>query len=147
MTNALKELVKLDMEAQRAKYPNHPPTLIIKPTYSTSTANGLTKAIVKYITLLGGMASRINSTGVYDKETGAYRTGTTKRGFSDINACYKGRAIYIEVKIGRDKQSEHQKRFEQQIQASGGLYFIAKDFDSFYNWFNETVLNKKGATT
>ena len=44
----------------------------------------------------------------------------------------------IEVKIGKDRQSDDQKNYEHQITRAGGIYYIAKDFDSFFHWYNET---------
>ena len=62
--------------------------------------------------------------------------GTTKRGTPDIMGVLNGKNLAIEVKIGKDKQSEAQKQVEADIHASGGYYFIAKDFESFYQWVN-----------
>ena len=53
---------------------------------------------------------------------------------ADIIATYQGLSLNIEVKIGLDKQSKNQKRVQQEIEASGGLYFIARDFDGFVAW-------------
>lgn len=138
---AIKELQQLYIVEQQKKCPNFPPSYFVKLKTDTKTANGLTSAIVKYIDLKGGFASRINSAGVYDSKLGKHRPGTTKKGFSDIQACYKGVALYVEVKIGRDRQSDYQRDFQKKIIATGGLYFIAKDFESFHEWFNNT-LNK-----
>lgn len=138
---AIKELEKLHLINQQRKHPNYPPNYFIKLKPDTKSANGLTSAIVKYIDLKGGFASRINSGGVYDSKLGTHRQGTTKKGFSDIQGVYNGLSLYVEVKIGRDKQSDYQKEFQKKVTASGGFYFIAKDFESFHYWFNN-VLNK-----
>ncbi|HJY63731.1 MAG TPA: hypothetical protein VJ455_06205 [Ignavibacteria bacterium] len=58
-------------------------------------------------------------------------------GTADISATIAGRSVKIEVKIGRDKQSQKQKEYQRQVEASGGLYFIAKSFDQFFTWYNE----------
>jgi hypothetical protein len=142
MSNAIKELQTLHLQQQQSKYPNYPKGYFVTPTFDTKTANGLTKAIVNYIDLKGGCATRINVSGVYDQKLKKYRYGTTKKGFSDIQATYNGKALYVEVKIGKDKQSDYQKEFQKQITYSGGYYFIAKDFESFVYWFKETVIKK-----
>ncbi len=136
---AIKELQQLHLIDQQKKNPNFPSSYLVKLKPDTKTANGLTSAIVKYIDLKGGFASRINSGGVYDQKLGMHRHGTTKKGFSDVQGCYNGIALYVEVKIGRDRQSDYQKEFQKKITASGGLYFIAKDFESFHFWFNNIV--------
>jgi len=121
-------------------------------TYTDKTANGLTKMIIDWINYNGGQAERINTTGrlikakTYKDVMGIKKTigqdkwikGTGTLGSADISATIQGKSVKIEVKIGRDKLSEHQKQYQQAIEKAGGIYYIAKDFDSFYNWYNET---------
>lgn len=56
--------------------------------------------------------------------------------FTDKTA--NGKAVKIEIKIGRDRQSEAQKRYQEQIERAGGLYVIATSFEQFYGWYQET---------
>jgi Holliday junction resolvase len=115
----------------------HPTCPHLAPrTFKDNSANELTKAIVKYLTLKGGFASRVNSTGVYDRRLGKYRTGTQKRGIADIMAIYKGLSLQIEVKYGKDRQSEVQKQVEQEVIRSGGRYYLARNFTDFKAWFD-----------
>lgn len=58
------------------------------------------------------------------------------RGTADIHAIIKGKAVKIEVKIGKDRQSIFQKEYQKNVEKAGGIYYIAKDFDSFYEWYN-----------
>ena len=60
------------------------------------------------------------------------------RGTADIHAIIKGRAVKIEVKIKADSQSIWQKAYQKDVEKAGGIYYIAKDFDSFYVWYNKT---------
>ena len=60
-----------------------------------------------------------------------------QRGTADISCTIQGKSVKIEVKVGRDRQSEAQCKYQAQVEASGGVYYIAKDFESFYQWFNE----------
>ena len=69
---------------------------------------------------------------------GKWIQGQGSKGSSDLHAVIRGRAVKIEVKIGRDKQSPDQKKYQEAIEASGGIYYIAKDFESFYKWYNLT---------
>lgn len=65
-----------------------------------------------------------------------WRKSNTTKGSADISATIAGRSVKIEVKIGPDRQSEAQRRYQAAIERAGGLYFIAKDFTSFVEWYN-----------
>lgn len=108
-------------------------------TWSDATANGLTKAITDWITFAGGFASRVNSTGMMRRISGQMRwtKGTSVKGIADIMATMNGRALHIEVKIGRDRMSDAQRKVQAKVEASGGLYFVAKDMESFLVWWDE----------
>lgn len=148
---AISALKELFLSANKQMFPNVPTHARCAPKYNDKTANGLTKCIIDFINLSGGFAERINNTGrQIDKRTtytdviGNTKTigsinwikGTGTNGTADISATIKGLSIKVEVKIGTDKQSEAQKEYQLKTERSGGIYFIAKDFDSFYNWFN-----------
>lgn len=94
-----------------------------------SPANALTDAVIKYFKLNGGIAYRINTMGVFDKAKGTFRTSGMKKGLPDVIGIYKGKFIGVEIKIGKDRQSEDQKDREQEIKSNGGLYYIAVEFD------------------
>jgi hypothetical protein len=64
-------------------------------------------------------------------------TGT--KGSADISATINGRSVKIEVKYGKDRQLKDQKTYQEQVERAGGVYYIAKDFDSFYAWLNEFI--------
>lgn len=121
--------------------------------YSDKTANGLTRCIIDFIRLTGGQAERVNCTGrvidrreIYTDVLGhrrivgslAFIKTSGQRGTADISATVKGRSIKIEVKVGRDKQRPEQVEYQRQIEASGGLYVIAKDFEQFFIWYRQT---------
>ena len=156
---AIEQLKQLHLNYNSLKYPSVPDYARFKPKYTDKTANGLTKCIKDFIEFKGGQAERINNTGrQIDNRTsvtdvmGNVRTigsvmwikGTGKNGTADISATIQGRSVKIEVKIGRDKQSQTQKEYQQQVEKSGGLYFIAKDFESFLQWYN-LKFNNDGA--
>lgn len=136
----LKELTRLKTEHILAKHPNFPPKGFptTKP-YTDKTANTLTRAIVDYIRLTGNYADRINNMGVYDARRGTYRKGGTRRGIADIMATKKiqhgdrtvGLTVAIEVKIGKDRLSEHQLAVKAEVERGGGVYLVAKDWDQF----------------
>ena len=65
--------------------------------------------------------------------------GTSTAGSADISATIKGRSVKIEVKIGRDRQSDAQKRYQEMIERAGGTYYIARDFDEFVEFYHDFV--------
>ena len=138
-----------EMKLQRyaITHPNYPQDYIPKTMYKDSTANGLTRAICDYINYNGYQAERINTMGTArEKKTTAgkvigvtWTKGTSTAGSADISATIKGRSVKIEIKIGKDRQSEAQKRYQENIEKAGGTYIIAKDFDSFVEWYNKFI--------
>lgn len=132
---AVKELEQLATEVARLKHPTLPEYALAKRVFRDDTANSLTKGIVTYITLTGGWASRIGNQGTFKKSLGRYIPGTAKKGLADVMATYKGKSLHIEVKIGRDIQSEHQRQVESEVTSSGGFYYLARNFTDFLEWF------------
>ena len=140
---------ELKLQRYAITHPNYPPDYIPKTMYKDSTANGLTKAICDYINYHGYQAERINTMGTArEKKTTAgkvigvtWTKGTSTAGSADISATIKGRSVKIEVKIGRDRQSDAQKRYQENIERAGGTYIIAKDFDSFVEWYEKFIQN------
>ena len=151
--NALVILSELSMQQKREKYPDVPVEWLPKAIYKDSKANGLTKCIIDFLTFSGWQAERINNTGrLFDRRQsyidiiGRSKTiggiewvkGTGTDGTADISATIAGKSVKIEVKIGPDKQSEVQNKYQESIQRAGGIYVIAKTFQGFYNWYIKT---------
>lgn len=132
---SLIDLMNMKQEHGRTKYPSVPDYARPKPKYSTTDANGLTKAIIDFIDLSGGWATRISVEGRYIESLGKRIPSSVKKGTADIHAVYKGKHLSIEVKIGKDRQSDEQKAVEKSITSAGGHYFIAKTFEDFHKWF------------
>ena len=59
-------------------------------------------------------------------------------------ACIRGKFLSIEVKVGKDKLSEFQVKEKALIEKSGGLYFVAKEMESFTDWFRTTFVKDLG---
>ena len=131
-----------------------PKEYIPKPTYSDKTANGLTKCIIHFVKANGYQAERISNTGRYIDNSkvvtdsmgfqkrigsGQYIKGTGTNGTADISATIKGKSIKLEVKIGKDRQSEAQKKYQADIERAGGIYVIVKDFDEFINFYKKII--------
>jgi hypothetical protein len=148
---AVQALTELKKSKWRKEHPIAPDYLMPSFKYDDTTANGLTSCIIDYLNLLDGChAERISNEGrtIDTRKTvtnvvGQVRQiGSIKRikssmqlGTADISATVLGRSVKIEVKIGRDFQSEAQKEYQRQIEQAKGYYVIAKDFETFYYWF------------
>jgi hypothetical protein len=148
MKKEYKEMLhQLKVDKKKETHPNYPPEYIPKTMYKDQTANGLTKAICDFINYQGYQAERINTMGTArEKKTTDGRVigvtwtkGTSTSGSADISATIKGRSVKIEVKIGKDRQSEAQKRYQENIERAGGTYYIATNFDDFVEFFNTFV--------
>ncbi len=146
----MKELIKLASKQQRRNYPNIPDHALPKIKYSDRTANGLTKCVIDFLRLQGWQAERISTTGRYLDGSKTYvdvlghtrRIGSGKwiptsgqRGSADISAIIAGSSVKIEVKIGKDRQSEAQKEYQLQVEQSGGIYLIVRSWKEFINWY------------
>jgi len=105
--------------------------LQIKSKFMDNGANALTKSIVAWLTMHGHFAARVNTQGTYSVAQGRYIKSGSTNGMADINAVVNGRSVSIEVKFGKDKQSDVQKAVQAQITAAGGVYFLARTFDGF----------------
>ena len=146
----LKELA-IEKLAEKSTMPRY---TIPAPSYTDKTANGLTRCIIDFIKLNGGQAERINV--VARMVNGKHVKSTMTKGTADISATIPievvlpkdlsndsvvvskvGLSVKIEVKIGKDRQSEYQKIYEKDINNAGGIYYIAKDFDSFYEFYKD----------
>lgn len=127
-------------------------SMMLKP-YNDKTANGLTRCIIDFLTFSGFHAERISNTGrmidrrrTYTdvlgrkKQIGSmeWAKGSGTAGTADISATIAGRSVKIEVKIGRDRQSEAQSSYQKKIEASGGIYFIATNMQDFLEWYYST---------
>ena len=139
-------LTNLALEDLKAKYPSFPQHAIPVPKYTDATANGLTKCVIDFLTYSGHQAERISSMGrMIDKRKkstdvlGRERTigsltyikGTSTNGTADISSIINGKSVKIEIKIGKDRQSDAQKKYQQSTEKAGGIYLITTNFDEF----------------
>jgi hypothetical protein len=149
--DAVKYLESLIFEDKKLRYPTIPVEYLAVSKYRDDSANSLTKCIIDFLRIKGHQAERISTTGrAIDRQTtftdvaGRVRTigriewipGTTTKGSADISATIKGRSVKIEVKIGADRMSHYQQKYQQDVEAAGGVFFIARNFSSFVTWYN-----------
>lgn len=125
------------------------PDYVPRRIYTDKTANGLTACIIDWIKLNGGQAERVSNEGrVIDnrkiitniigqqKMIGSVTRikGSGKLGTSDVHSTINGRSVKWEIKM-KDKQSDHQRIYQSEIEAAGGKYFIVHNFKEFIEYY------------
>lgn len=139
-SSSVQMLERLELEAYRREHPTIPESAIVPMKHRDDTANGLTRCIIRYLQLKGHQAERINTMGrpidtrrTYNvagciRQVGSLRWGksTSTTGSADISAVVFGRAVKVEV------------CYQSAVERAGGLYFIAKDFNTFVEWLDDT---------
>lgn len=140
----LKELSTAIIAKKYSSIPAHARPIV---RLGEGSANELTKSILAYFEFKGIKAWRQSSEGRFiqgkeytdwmgrkKQEKGQYipRAGGAK-GSADITATLPplGRRLEVEVKYGKDRQSPDQKKFQEEIEAMGGIYIIVRTWDDF----------------
>jgi len=146
----LKRLKDLYLREHYKKFPNFPEYAKVTPSYSDKTANKLTKCVIDWLRLSGWQAERINTMGrpidntkvITDVLGGKRRIGSIQwikgsgqKGSADISTVVCARSIKVEVKM-KDRQSLAQQKYQQDIERSGGIYLLIRNFDDFLQWYD-----------
>ena len=97
--------------------------------------NALTNSVINYILYNGHFASRIQSQGQYSPTRGRWIKSKVRRGIGDIIACVNGKFWMIEIKTGKDRQSDFQKSVEQDVIKAGGVYLIVRTLGQFIGYY------------
>ena len=91
-------------------------------TVKKETANAITANLIRAINMQPKcVAYRINNVGVWDAAKQIHRRGNTQKGIFDVSACIRGRVAWFEIKAGRDKPSQDQLIFQQEVRSAGGI--------------------------
>jgi len=108
-------------------------------------ANLLTATAIFWLKSEGYFASRQNSTGSPMKTKDGqikWKPATGMKGAGDIYAIVEGgRSLWIEIKLGSDRQSEAQMKFEKAVTDQGALYWIIRSFDDLLTKLDELQSN------
>lgn len=99
------------------------------------TANSLTRRIVAHIQDNGYFATRLQSTGMYREDLEKYVPSQQRAGMPDVFAVVEGRAVFVEVKAGKDRLSDGQKQTIAALKGAGAWVCVAQDFQGFVDWF------------
>jgi hypothetical protein len=150
---ALTLLRQMAADELRLQHIANPETLK-KPVkvYTDKTANGITRCITDFLKLSGSQVERVNTTGRpldrniatdvigYRHQTRLYewiRLNNTPGSFYLISTI-QGRSVSIMVKYKATNYNYQQagiKLYQKYFESAGGLYYIARDFQNFYEWY------------
>jgi len=157
-------LLELYLKDNRLRYPRFPDHARPIKKYKENGANALTNCVKDWINFSGGQAERISTTGrpidntkISTDVIGRQRTigsvewipGTGTKGSADISATIKPKpqegnlysafavSVKIEIKYGKDKQSDFQKKYQDAINNAGGVYLIVRNMDDFIDWHDK----------
>jgi hypothetical protein len=155
MSKPIDKLKTLYDEYSRFKWPNVPDHARTYPSCfsKSTTTNGLTACVIKYIELLGWGAERtgnegrvIDNTKVVTDTVGMKRTigsvdrikSSGKKGTSDIKAVIQGRFVAIEIKNAKtkDRISKAQAQYANQVVKSGGIYKVITTLEEAIEWLD-----------
>jgi len=139
------------LKASKMKHPNVPDHVRLIETVAEGSANQLTKTVIEFLKAEGCQAERINtmgvprlgadmmnlSGGIQTKGGVTWTKGGGTTGSADISASIKplrlkfAVSVKIEIKYGKDRQSESQKVYQANVEQAGGIYFIVRNLDDF----------------
>lgn len=86
--------------------------------------NDLVREIRLYLSEIGAMSVPVDTPGLlYTRDGRPAKFGT--KGALDITATLKGRAVWIDAKIGRDRLKPDQAKFAAAQERAGGIAFAA----------------------
>lgn len=146
MKTELQRLNELERTFAEKKHPTIPKEWLYSRKHKDTKANDLTKCIMRWAELNGHQAKRVNVMGIpkdnrrvvtdclgFQKTIGSveWRPSGSTRGASDISLICQGRAYEVEIKIGKDRQSEVQRSYQAKVERAGGVYIIARSFSDF----------------
>ncbi len=125
----------------------------IEPDYpDVGTSSGLQRFIIDFLTWNEHFANRTGNEGrvIKNKAGKDIRIpSSSKKGMQDIDANLKhpehqfGIPWKIEIKIGADKQSDKQQRFESEVIKTGGVYSIVTSTTDFLLQYERLMLKKE----
>lgn len=88
----------------------------------------LVNRIRLYLAEIGGMSVPVDTPGLlYTRDGRPAKFGT--KGALDISATIKGRSVWIDAKIGRDRLKPDQIKFAAAQERAGGIAFAAWSVD------------------
>jgi len=110
------------------------------------TESQLVNQICEGLLYRGIFCWRSNNIPIFSQKQNCFRKlpKFTPRGVADITGILpNGQFFCVEVKSEKGKQSEFQKIFQEKIEATKGIYILAKSFEEVDKIISEMVKNIK----
>ena len=98
-----------------------------------STAHtDLVNEIRLYVSEIGGFSTPVDTPGLlYSRDGTPVLVG--KKGALDLSCTIKGRSVWIDAKIGKDRLKGKQPQFVAAVERAGGIAFAAWSVDDVRN--------------
>lgn len=127
---------RLDAQPAQTK-----PRKAAKPQMKKETANAITANVIRCINIQPKcVAYRINNVGIWDEAKQIHRRANTQKGIFDVSATIRGRAAWFEIKANRDKPSQDQLIFQEEVRRAGGIAEFVTSTDGFLELFKGLLL-------
>lgn len=92
-------------------------------------------------------ANRIDKRKTFVDSVGRTRTignvtwakSSMQAGSADMSLTILGKSVKAEIKCGGDTQKKNQKIYQAQIEAAGGVYWIIRSFQDFYDKYQQFI--------
>ena len=98
--------------------------------------DNLQRAIVRYLRLKGILVFHIPNGGSRNaREAHNLKLSGVLAGVSDLVILMQNRAVFVELKTDKGRQSDNQKKFQQDVEALGFEYLIWRSLDDCINFF------------
>lgn len=115
--------------------------------------NGITTAIINYLTWSGAYGNRINTMGRLVEgniktESGAsmrvkkWLPSATKKGTADIHGILDGKHLSIEIKNAatKDRVRPNQDKERDRVTKAGGMYLVVTSIDDFFTQYESICI-------
>ena len=82
----------------------------------------------------------------HTKEAARFKDMGVRAGFPDLVLFVKRHgygALCIELKVGKNKQTDHQKEYQALLEQQGYRYEVVRSFDEFVELINEYLKNEQ----
>lgn len=143
--DGLKALKAIYREWLREQYPNVPESgLHGLGKFSAKDTNGITHCITTLLNTCGCYCVRVNTQGQWNEKLQKWTKGHTPKGTADLLACIGGTFFSFEIKRGYDKLTPEQEATRERVQASGGVYLVIYEYQTFYNWLRYELAQSEG---
>lgn len=107
------------------------------------TTAALTSHAIWALSMKGYDAWRNNSVGIWDPQKQVFRKNkSAKLGVSDVIGFHRrtGQFVACEIKNGKDRLSDDQEYFLEEVQRAGGLAMVIRSIDDIENYMRHGTI-------